>query len=233
MLMSRKRRFVFIEVPKTGTSAIAKRLLEIDPELKRDVIHHADGRDEAVETSHITARRVRVALGDEADTYTFIGFLRDPVDLLVSKYFFYKVGRAKRMLDGERSTLGRWVRHWSTRLLPLWLWILVYPYKGSAHFALDQKGALLLDGVGDFAALEQHFREIFGTFGYDNEDLTLQQTNVSDYERPQGALFTALAHLSLRLHAPRDLKLYRLVREAVHWEKPTEKGEPRPLRSIP
>ncbi|MEM9311120.1 MAG: sulfotransferase family 2 domain-containing protein [Pseudomonadota bacterium] len=223
MLMSRKHKYVFIEVPKTGTSAIARRLLEIDPNLERDVIHHPDGRDEPVETSHITARRMRQILGEEAANYTFVGFLRDPVDLLVSKYFFYKVGRAKRMLDGERPTFGRWVRHWSTRLLPLSVWVLVYPYKGSAHFALAPNDALLLDALGDFATLETHFQEIFGALGYDKAALALAPTNVSDYERPRGAFFTRMANLSLRLHAPQDLTLYSLVKNGVHWtNKPAE-----------
>lgn len=123
----------------------------------------------------------------------------------------------KRRLDGDRPTWGRWFRHWSTRLLPLSLWVLVYPYKGSAHFALARDNALLLDAVGDFDALEAHFQEIFGALGYDMQSLALEPTNVSDYKRPEGLIFTQMANLSLRLHAPKDLALYRLVREGVHW----------------
>lgn len=209
MLMSRKRKYVFIEVPKTGTSAIAKRLLEIDQELERDVIHFADGGKQTVETSHITAKRVREILGPEADDYTFVGFLRDPIDLLVSKYFFYKVGRAKRMLEGERRTLGRWLRHWSTRILPLPVWILLYPYKGSSHFVLDDNGQLLLEAVGNFDDLESDFREIFRQLGYEDSELVLQKTNVSEYQPRRGGLVGIAANLSLRIHAARDVELYQ------------------------
>lgn len=216
MLMSTQRKFVFIEVPKTGTSAIAKRLLQVDPGLQRDVIHYPDQSDEPVASSHITAKRMRELLGTEAENYIFVGFLRDPIDLLISKYFYYKVGRTREMLQGERRTFGRWIRHWSTRLLPLSIWILIYPYKSSAHFALDDDNTLLLDAVGDFKALETHFREIFQELGYRPEVLTLEPVNVSSYERPQGKFFRRLARLSLRLHAPKDLDLYSMVKDGVY-----------------
>lgn len=91
------------------------------------------------------------------------------------------------------------------------LWLLVYPYKSSASFVTDQAGALCLDVVGNFAALEDNFRDIFSQFGYRREDLTLSRTNATSYVQPHGRLFQLLAALSLRIHAKRDQELFRAV----------------------
>jgi len=176
MIMSKDRKFVFIEVPKTGTSAVAKRLLEVDPTLKRDVVYLPEGTEQVCST-HITASEMRLALGHEAEEYCFIAFLRAPREQMISKYYFYKNGRAKtRIYDGS-ATFGRIVRHASTRLLPLHIWILVYPYKNSAHFVQDGQGRLCVDVLGDFNHLESHFRDIFSGFGYPRDHLTLVLSN--------------------------------------------------------
>lgn len=211
MLMSPERKFVFVEVPKTGTSAIARRLLEIDPTLERDVVYLPDGRRVHLDSPHASAARLREMLGPSAADYTFVGFLRDPVDLVASKYFYYKVGRVKEDIRGARRTRGRVIRHWSTRLFPLHLWILFYPYKSSAGFVTDRAGALCLDLVGNFAELENDFRDIFSRFGYRREDLALSRTNATSYSPPHGRLFRMLAALSLRIHARRDQALFRAV----------------------
>lgn len=211
MLMSRDRKFVFVEVPKTGTSAIAKRLLEIDPALERDIVYLDDGQRILVDSTHTSAAKLRRMLGESSDEYTFIGFIRDPIDTIVSKYYYYKVGRVKDDIRGERRTMGRVIRHLSTRVLPLHLWILLYPYKGLANFITDQDGELCLDIVGNFHSLESNFHDIFIEFGYGSKELVLRQTNATQYASPSGYLFRAFATLSLRLYARRDKALFRSV----------------------
>lgn len=107
MIMSTERKFVFVEVPKTGTSAIARRLLEIDPTLERDIVYLPDGSRVHLDSTHTSATKLRQMLGTSAANYTFVGFLRDPVDLIASKYFYYKVGRVKDDILGARRSKGR------------------------------------------------------------------------------------------------------------------------------
>lgn len=209
MLMSRERKYVFVEVPKTGTSAIAKRLLEIDPTLERDIVYLDDGQRIHLSSTHTSAAELRRILGKSTDEYTFIGFLRDPVELITSKYFYYKVGRVKDDIRGDRRTIGRIIRHLSTRVLPLHLWILIYPYKGSASFITDQDGELCIDIVGNFHHLEPNFADIFARFGYHRSDLVLRKTNATHYVAPRSCLFRLLADLSLRIHAKTDSAFFR------------------------
>ncbi|MBY6115414.1 sulfotransferase family 2 domain-containing protein [Mameliella alba] len=208
MLMSTERKFIFIEVPKTGTSTVAKRLLEIDPTLERDMLYLPDGTKERVASTHISAAEVRRRLGPMADEYCFVGFLRDPVDQLVSKYYYYKVGRVREWLRSGKITAKLATRHASTRVLPLNIWILLYPYKGAAHFVLDDQGQVCIDIIGNFHRLEEHFREIFRRFGYPDEALKLEKVNVSKYSHRNGKMFEWASDLSLKMHARRDVELY-------------------------
>lgn len=222
MLMSPERKFIFIEVPKTGTSAIAAKLIKIDPTLKRDILYLPDGTEERSASSHITAAEVRRRLGETADEYCFIGFLRDPVDQLLSKYFYYKIGRVKNDLSNGRANFGRVVRHYFARAVPLNLWVLLYPYKGAAHFVLDNDDKIQLDVIGNFKHLGQHFKEIFSKFGYSEKDLVLDQVNVSKYDYTPGKTFEATSSVSLRLHAGKDVDLFDVLPAdgGIHIENP-------------
>jgi len=211
MIMSRERKFVFIEVPKTGTSAVSKRLLELDPTLERDVLYLPDGREKQACATHIAASEVRQALGHTAKEYCFIAFLRDPEEQVMSKYYFYRNGRVKEKILEGSATFGRVIRHMSALFLPIQFWILVYPFKGSAFFVEDKQGALCVDVVGNFCRLGADFRDIFSQFGYREDELFLKKTNVSSYDRHRGSLLRWFLGLSLRIHAPRDQKLYRRV----------------------
>lgn len=209
MLMSPERKFVFVEVPKTGTSAIARRLLEIDPTLERDILHLPNGRRMHLDSTHTSAIELRQLLGAAAADYTFVGFLRDPIDLIASKYYYYKVGRVRDDIRGDRYTSGRLIRNWSTWILPLHLWILFYPYRSSASFVTDKAGDLCLDIVGNFGSLEKNFRDIFIQFGYNSEDLILERVNTSKYNPPSGHIYRFLVGLSLFLHARNDERIFK------------------------
>ncbi|WP_372922735.1 hypothetical protein [Roseovarius sp.] len=194
MLYSEDRKFVLVAVPKTGSSTLQKHLLDIDPNLRRNAVCDTNGNWIELPT-HATAVQIRAAMGSRAKKFTFVGFLRDPRDVVVSKYYFYRKGRAARQhgivsrLARNPETKGRVfrpgtiLRVLSAQILPLRLWAQLYPYKSSAYFITDAHGTVLVDRIGRMERLQKDALAIFTDFGYAPEDLQLGRENCTDYDR--------------------------------------------------
>jgi hypothetical protein len=136
---------------------------------------------------------IKARLGAATAEYTFVGFIRDPREVVVSKYYWYRNGwPAERLREGRISSLRRrrrrWYlpnladRVWLARLLPVTAWALVYPLKPGAHFLCDDNGDLGVDVLGAYSRLQADFTRIFSRFGYTEAELVLPHVNVTRYE---------------------------------------------------
>lgn len=199
MLCSPERGFIFIATPKTATTAIEDHLSAIDPELLRDHLPIPEG---GTLTHRGTVQKVRKhamvtditsRLGEAAHNYTFVAFIRDPREVVLSKYYWYRNGwPAEHLQEGRISSLRRrsrrWYRPsladrvWLARVLPVTIWALVYPFKPAAHFLCDAQGRLGVDSLGAYSRLQEDFTRIFSRFGYTQEQLILPHVNVTRYE---------------------------------------------------
>lgn len=190
MLFSESRRFVFIAVPKTGSSPIQKRLLKVDPGIKRDEVIDEGGQWRRVST-HSTVMEIKGLMGARAKDYTFVAFFRKPHDVVRSKYYFYAKGRPAKSYDqkkvalkdhGEAGIIGvsTAIRVLFARMLPLSIWAVVYPFKTGAQFIVDKKGEVAVDEIGDFARFNEEAHRILSHFGYSDADLKLPLDNVSE-----------------------------------------------------
>lgn len=218
MLYSEARNYVFIAVPKTGTTAIQKRLAQIDPDLQRNRVRTETGDWVAMPT-HATAAQVRAVMGRRAEDTTFVAFLRDPRAVMVSKYNFYRTGRAARKqglakgepgANGKRFHAKRAMKVLVAKALPLPLWARFYPYSTSASFVTDKSGALIVDRIGLAERLQQDVDAIFGSLGYDPADLQLGTENRTEYDRSAGSDPALEAIVAQRL--AQDCALYDQVR---------------------
>jgi hypothetical protein len=208
--LNEERKFVFIEVPKTGTTAIAKLLLEIDTGSKRNIITGVDGK--AIEVPvHATVSDIRRLMGSDADRYTFVAFFRDPVDVMVSKYHFYRTGRAAQRSESERGNVGRKMRVTFAQSLPIVAWCALYPFKSSSHFVLDE-GVLAIDLLGDFAEIQTEVVRIFGRLGYEADQLALTFENRTCYSPPSSTVYRWL-QLIASFKTRQDLRLYEAARQ--------------------
>lgn len=179
MILNEHRKFIFIEVPKTGTSSVAKRLLELDSGSVRNEIRGEDGTVRRVRT-HVPVSEVRRILGARADEFAYVAFLRDPVDLALSKYHFFRQGRAaKRSAWGDGNT-GRWLRVRLANSLGIVPWLLVFPFR-SAGWYVEDGDDWTVPHLGDFSNLQAEFVRIFVGFGYRPEELRLPELNRTEY----------------------------------------------------
>ena len=89
MIISHKHRYVFMELPHTGTRAINRELMEMY-EGERILSHHSNLYD-----------FLRVASKDESSYFKFSA-IRNPLDLTVSQFYKHKALSADRESDAER-----------------------------------------------------------------------------------------------------------------------------------
>jgi hypothetical protein len=224
MLYSEARSFVFIAVPKTGTTAIQKRLMQIDPGLHRNRVKTENGDWIDIPT-HATAAQVRAEMGARGEVTTFVAFLRDPRAIMVSKYHFYRTGRAARkqgLASGDAGSNGvrfqpaRALRVMSALALPLPLWARLYPYSSSAGFVTDDDGKIIVDRLGLTERLQTDVNVIFGDLGYDLADLQMSTQNRTKYDRSAGWNPELAAIVERRL--AKDCALYDCVRRGNSTE---------------
>lgn len=213
MIISTKKKYVFIAVPKTGSTAIEECLQRADEGVIRNHVPASKGALIKVGT-HASVQEVKDILGKQSSDYLFIGFLRDPSELVLSKYHFYRSGRAAkehgltrfRREQVVKFNIGVMFRVLAAQLLPFKLWVRLYPYKSTAHFVTDNTGDLDLDYVGSFSDLERDFCEIFSKFGYSPDQLRLGVTNKTTYDRRSAKSSNLKKVLNRRI--PRDVAIY-------------------------
>ena len=119
-------------------------------------------------------------MGARMADYTVVAFVRDPVSTVVSKYFYYKVGRGAqraRQWKITRHLIQLRLRVLSAMVLPLRVWARFYPYSMTHEFVLDNQKNLLADLMGDFGNLQTEFERIFVRFGFEPEELKLPMIN--------------------------------------------------------
>jgi hypothetical protein len=105
MIWLKKQKLVFVKIPKNGSEAIAMHLQThlLSPE---DVYTHDNGFDQNIADPHRTNCHmdVRYILGNnlcDSDN-TFIGFVRDPIERLLSLYLYrHRQGRYSTPMSVE------------------------------------------------------------------------------------------------------------------------------------
>jgi hypothetical protein len=91
MIISHKHKYLFIELPHTGTTAIA-----------RELRAHYDGKSILRKHGHYT-EFLRVATPEEKEYFVFSG-IRNPLDEAVSLYFKYKTDHHSRFSKPSRGS---------------------------------------------------------------------------------------------------------------------------------
>jgi hypothetical protein len=191
VILSEPRKFIFIEVPKTGSTAVREGLLKIDGDLLVNQIPLKNGKLVPVGT-HISASDVKSIMGAAALEYTFVAFIRDPRSIVLSKYYFYRQGRpwillrrGKLRLFSRGSpnaiTISTAFKVVFARLTPVDIWMQVYPFRHSWEYVCNNQHDIIVDFLGLFDELESEFKRIFSQFGYRNEQLVLEVTNKTNY----------------------------------------------------
>ena len=169
MIISRKHKFIFVAVPKTGTHSVRRALRDqMGPDdleqVRLFVDKHFPWPELAkLEHGHITLAQVRPFLGDE-DFRSFFkfAFVRNPFDRFVSYCAFMtrEIGAFDRDPQGV-------MRHMLFRAPPM-QHILFQPQHA---FVTGRGGEVLSDAVGRVEEMQQGYDEICGRIGIPTAEL--------------------------------------------------------------
>jgi hypothetical protein len=104
------KKYIYMAVPKTGTTSVQKYLLENDKTATKNSVE-INGKYYKF-GEHMTALKIKSLLGVNYQNFTIIGFVRHPYGRIVSSYFFYrkalKAGHGKE--EKVKSLLNRNLR---------------------------------------------------------------------------------------------------------------------------
>jgi len=179
MLISEVRKFIYIAVPKTGSTSIEAHLTSLDPTIQRNRVLRPDGTWVDVH-KHASAAEIKSKMGELFEEYSVVAFIRDPVSTAVSKYYHYRSGRgaqrAREWKINNRLNQLR-LRVLSTLILPLPVWVRIYPYSMTHKFLMDDRQNMLIDVLGNFENLQDEFERVFSQFGFSSSELMLPHIN--------------------------------------------------------
>lgn len=212
MLFSEEKKFVYIAVPKTGTTSLEQELKRIDPLILRNHIVLPDGRTQRV-NKHITLKQVQALLGPKAGDYRYFGFVREPIDHTISKYFYYTTGRGyERFREGKIGTRALGLKVRFSRLIPRPLWFLFYPLNLQVSFIKDNSGNVALDFCGRTERLDSDMTELLHVAGYSDVTHQLRRLN-SAPRREFGTRERSFIESILQIRLKEDLSFYATIRD--------------------
>lgn len=210
MVISDKYKYIFLAVPKTGTSSVSMCLLENDSSAERNRVVLQGGEVSVPE--HITAEELRSLMGAKFQDYRKVAFVRDPYSKILSAYYFYKKGRAAdKVASKERRGLKIRMIVFLAKLLPFPLWAVFYPIRSSSEFLVNKKGDVLVDYIGSFENLNEDFYSIFEKLGVSIPRGQLPLRNVTEYNRDGRYVYNPLIKYLLSIKVRKDLQLFRKI----------------------
>lgn len=212
MIISQEKKYIYMAVPKTGTTSVQKFLLENDKNATKNSVEIEGNLYKF--RGHMTALEIKRVLGVNYQNFTIIGFVRHPYGRIVSSYFFYRKGAKSWAWEGRESKkpTEQKLKIKLAQLLPFHIWALVYPYKSNIEYFFDAKNNLIVDlqNIGLFEDLEENLNEILSRSNirlekeipHENKSL-----HVGEDEYFNNYIFKRLIDLKVK----RDLEFYNMV----------------------
>lgn len=164
MLLNQKYKILYIANPKTATTAVQRWMLSENSSFEK-TLHIING-EKLILKEHLTAFEAKKILGEDYYNQLYvIGFIREPISKMVSAYFFYKQGgKNKKLWDKNTKRISSRIlqlfKYLSAKILPLNLWILLYPFKDNLSYFTDTKGNLIVRNIGRFEFLKEDLSNI-------------------------------------------------------------------------
>ena len=225
MFYSDRLNLLFVACPKTGSTSVAATLLQLDSAGERFRISLPDRTIDSTMVAtdslgHATALEFRQVLGDEHyRNMRVIGFVRDPIEKLVSTYYFTKKGRLLSVFDLKtpKSKLllasKRVMTILASRLMPFSVWALFFPMKTCSSYFVDASDdRIIVDYLGATHRLNSDLVEMLNDIGIDTSELNVPRLNTSVHKRPHEYVRKgSFLHKVLLRRYKNDARLFKLV----------------------
>ncbi len=153
-IVSRKYRFIFIHIPKTGGTSLA------EPRYRdgRGALSACLGDEDYVQAGHIRAAGLKQRLGDQWPLYFKFAFVRNPWDRMVSLYHYFLQDEEKMSSDlGKRIAACADFRDFCLRLDEL---SLDAHFDEQVSYLIDYDSTPIVDFVGRFESLNEDYARV-------------------------------------------------------------------------
>jgi len=234
LFFSDKKKILFIAAPKTGSTSVEDILTSRIQDGQRfkialgeRLITSKDVRSPSL--GHAKAKEFRDVLGDKHyDDLTVFGFVRDPIEKVVSSYFFTRSGSIRQAfsIKSEKARapqiMKRILAICSARVLPLSLWSLVYRMRSCADYFMDEDGMIIVDILGATHRLGSDLVEIMRNVEVDFSPDDVPHTNRSKHRYPNEYILFRFCIPLLERRYKEDSQLFEKVRYRV-WKNPDRK----------
>lgn len=153
-IVSKKYKFIFIHIPKTGGSSIA----EPDYQSSQGALIRHLGKDDYVQAGHIRAVGLKSRMGSSWDDYFKFAFVRNPWDRTVSLYHYFLQDAEKQQTRlgkeiAKFGSFGEFCKNMNN--------IELDPhFDPQISYMIDYEGNFLLDRVGHFESLQEDMNQI-------------------------------------------------------------------------
>jgi hypothetical protein len=171
-MVSHKKKFIFIHIPKTGGTSIYSALH------KYGIMLYRQRNEQSIYYKHAYASDLKRMLGDEFDTYYKFAFVRNPFDWIISNYHFNRglhqpytrpLGlQHYGHVQPEYEALGfdEWLYWWVDKFNPL-----------QSRMMLDSNNNLLVDDIYHFETIGADFKKLCKKINVNIWPRKLQHTN--------------------------------------------------------
>jgi len=227
MFHSKNHSLLFIAAPKTGSTSVESCLSEIIQDGTRFRIDLPDKTITSADVSspslgHAKAIEFKDVLGATSYNSLFVfGFVRDPIEKVVSSYFFTRSGKLRDAFSirTEKSkpimVIRQVISILAARILPLWLWSLMYKMRDCHSYFTDNEGSIIVDCLGSTNRLSLDLLAILDQCGIEVPEQLVPHTNTSVHRRPEDYWFFRFWIPLLRKRYAADLALFRLVKDGI------------------
>ena len=163
MLFNLKDKVIFISVPKTASTAVENYILEHSNDYLRNFI--IKNKKIKVKT-HCTVKFLHNILGDDFNNYKIIAIARNPLDCVISKYFFYRKGRpnSKIYLYIKKFHLINLLKVFLAHFLNFNIWCLPYIFRVNIPYLLINNKLPKNIVVIDFKEFQKQPTKLFDLF---------------------------------------------------------------------
>jgi hypothetical protein len=159
MLLSSRKRFIFVHIYRTGGTSVTKALKPFtnDPFPRRFLDRILRREKQPQISEHLTAREIRDLVGkDTFESCVKFAFVRNPWDWQVSLYHFMREtpSHFQHTLIRSMATFEEYLE-----------WRISADKHLQREFVIDDDGSLLVDFVGKFERFNEDFQTICQRIG--------------------------------------------------------------------
>lgn len=186
MIISPEHGFIFVHVPKTAGSSVAKALAPLERPLPRTLwrsirrrLPLRDKVDTIYLRKHDPASRAIARLGRETfESYNSFAVVRNPFDHAVSHYEFMKQFRIPAI--AEKVAAMPFADYLEYRMKkPFWNDTFFARLPNQSYFLTDTSGALVVDHIVRFETIDQDFPKTMQALGLGHIELPYINKTIS------------------------------------------------------